>query len=73
MEKKAAASGDMEDSMRMIEDDDPGDGVRDDLEEIIDFSLATACRLEPADAAGGSGGAWCEAKVSLASRKLTSL
>ena len=59
--------------MRMIEDDEPGDGLRDNLEEFIDFSLATACGLEPPDTAGGSQGAWCQAKVSVSSRKLTSI
>ena len=39
MERKAVGSRDTEDSMRMIEDDDPGDGLRDNLEELIDFSL----------------------------------
>ena len=73
MERKAVGSRDTEDSMRMIEDDDPGDGLRDNLDEFIDFSLATACGLEPSDAAGGSQGAWCKAKVSLSSRKLTSI
>ena len=57
--------------MRMIEDDEPGDGLRDNLEEFIDFSLATACGLEPSDT--GSQGTWCQAKVSVSSRKLTSI
>ena len=73
MERKAARSRDTEDSMRMIEDDDPGEGLRDHLEEFIDFSLATACGLDPQDTAGGSQGAWCKAKVSVSSRKLTSI
>ena len=73
MERKAARSRDAEDSMRMIEDDDPGDGLRDHMEDFIDFSLATACGLEPPDTAGGSKGAWCKAKVSVSSRKLTSI
>ena len=37
-------------------------------EEVLDFSLATACHVDTSSASG-----WCEAKVSLASRKLTSI
>ena len=37
-------------------------------EEVLDFSLATACHVDTSSASG-----WCEAKVCLASRKLTSI
>ena len=47
MERKAVGSRDTEDSMRMIEDDDPGDGLRDNLEEFIDFSLSTSFYPHP--------------------------
>ena len=70
--KKAVNSGDGEDVERIIEDEDDivgdfGDKKRNDTEEFIDFSLATACHVD-----GGSQ-RWCEAKVSLGSRKITSI
>ena len=69
--KKAVNSGDGDDVERIIEDDDDigdfGDKKRNDTEEFIDFSLATACHVD-----GGSQ-RWCEAKVSLGSRKITSI
>ena len=61
-----AAAGGGEEAASIIGGE--AEDAEDAEEEVLDFSLATACHVDTSSASG-----WCEAKVSLASRKLTSI
>ena len=61
-----AAAGGGEEAASIIGGE--AEAAEDAEEEVLDFSLATACHVDTSSASG-----WCEAKVSLASRKLTSI
>ena len=61
-----AAAGGGEEAASIISGE--AEAAEDAEEEVLDFSLATACHVDTSSASG-----WCEAKVCLASRKLTSI
>ena len=65
MVRKAIGDGEEEDAVNIIDDDE--DTNREvDTEEFIDFTLATACHID-------QNNSWCEAKMSVGKRKITSI